>query len=180
MNLVQPIRDKDIIEEIKEILKERNYRNYILFMIGINTGLRISDILRLRVRDVKGWRITIRMKKTGEIINLKMPKPLKKDLRDYIKDKPDNEYLIKSRIGKNKPISRKMAYVILSDVAREFDLDSIGCHSLRKTFGYHLYQKRKDVASLQELFGHEDPSYTLRYIGINQDTLDSIMDSFAL
>jgi integrase len=180
MNLVEPIRDKETIAEIKEFLKERNHRNYILFMIGINTGLRISDILRLKVRDVEGWYITIRTKKRNKPIKIKMPKNLKKDLREYIQDKPRHEYLIKSRNGKNKPITRSMAYKILNEVANEFALESIGTHSLRKTYGYMFYKQFKDVAALQEMFNHADPKYTLRYIGINQDNLDSMMSKFRL
>jgi integrase len=180
MNLVQPIRDKDVIDEIKEHLKSVNHRNYILFMIGINTGLRISDILGLRVRDVEGWYITLRTKKRNKFVRLKMPKNLKRELREYIRDKPKDEFLIKSREGKNRPITRGMAYVILNEVAREYGLESIGTHSLRKTFGYHIYQKEKDVAALQEMFNHADPKYTLRYIGINQDNLDSMMSRFGL
>ena len=77
MNLVQPIRDKEAIQEIKEFLKGQNERNYILFLLGINTGLRISDILRLRIRDVEGWSIFIREKKTKKVKEVKMPSELK-------------------------------------------------------------------------------------------------------
>ena len=62
-----------MIKELKEYFKEQNERNYILFLLGINTGLRISDILRLRVRDVEGWNIFIREKKTNKIKDVKMP-----------------------------------------------------------------------------------------------------------
>ncbi|HDV4619918.1 TPA: tyrosine-type recombinase/integrase, partial [Bacillus anthracis] len=126
MNIVQPIRDKEMIKELKEYFKEQNERNYILFLLGINTGLRISDILRLRVRDVEGWNIFIREKKTNKIKDVKMPSDLKKALRDYTKGKPKNEFLIKSRNGKNKPITRSMAYVILNQAAQEFGLERIG------------------------------------------------------
>ncbi|MBP7433838.1 tyrosine-type recombinase/integrase, partial [bacterium] len=53
-------------------------------------------------------------------------------------------------------------------------------HTLRKTFGYHLYQKTKDVALLQYLFNHKSPSVTLRYIGINQNMADEVMKGFNL
>jgi integrase len=173
MNLVQPIRDKELIGEIKKFLKESNPRNYILFLLGINTGLRISDVLRLRVRDVEGWDIFLREKKTGKVREVKMPKELKKALRDYIQDKPKNEYLIKSRNGKNRPITRGMAYVILNQIADEFGLERIGTHSLRKTYGYHFYNQFKDVATLQAMLNHSHPKETLRYIGITQDTLNN-------
>jgi integrase len=174
MNLVQPIRNKELLTEIKEYLKETNERNYILFLLGIHTGFRISDILRLRVRDVQGWDIFIREKKTGKTKEIKMPSELKKAVRDFIKDKPGHEYLIKSRIGKNKPITRGMAYVILNQVAEEFDLERIGTHSLRKTYGYQHYNKFKDVVSLQKILNHTDPKETLRYIGIEQDNLNKL------
>lgn len=178
LNLVQPIRDKETIQEIKGFLKEKNERNYILFLLGINTGLRISDILPLKVRDVEGWYITIREKKTKKNKRIKMTSELKKVLRDYILDKGKNEYLFKSRKGKNKPITRAAAYIILNEAAREFGLESIGTHSLRKTFGYMFYKQFKDVAALQEIFNHTDPKVTLRYIGINQDNLDGMMKKF--
>jgi len=50
MNKVEPIRDKAKIAELKKILREQSYRNYILFVLGINTGLRISDMLKLRLK----------------------------------------------------------------------------------------------------------------------------------
>jgi integrase len=180
LNFVEPIRDKDTVTEIKEHLKETNQRNYILFLLGINTGLRISDILKLRVRDVAGWHITIREQKTGKHKKIRITKQLKKELREYCKDKSNSEYLIRSRQGKNKPITRGMAYVILNQIAEEFDLECIGTHSMRKTFGYFFYKKYHDVATLQKIFNHSDPGITLGYIGINQDDLDSKMKRFEL
>lgn len=180
MNLVQPIRDKEVINEIKKYLKVTNERNYILFLLGINTGLRISDILNLRVRDVQGWNIFIRAKKTKKIQEIKMPADLKKALRDYTKGKPSNEYLIKSRNGKNKPITRGMAYVILNQIADRYGLERIGTHSLRKTYGYHFYKQFKDVASLQQMLNHTDPKETLRYIGITQDNLNDLQRKFKI
>jgi len=54
MNFVQLIRDPEKVEAIKRYLREQNERNYLLFLIGINTVLRISNILKLKVGDVKG------------------------------------------------------------------------------------------------------------------------------
>ena len=158
MNIVQPIRDKEIIQEIKEFYKKQNERNYILFLLIINTGFRISDILRLRVRDVEGWNIVIREKKTRKIKDVKMPSELKRAIRNYTEGKPKNEYLMKSRNGKNKPITRAMAYVILNQ-AQEFGLERIGTHSLRKTYGYHHYQQFRDVAVLQQMLNHTEQKH---------------------
>lgn len=78
MTRVQPIRDKDLLQDMKQYYKETNERNYILFLIGIHTGLRISDILKLRVRDVQGWNIILKEKKTKKYQEVKMPSELKK------------------------------------------------------------------------------------------------------
>jgi len=173
MNLVQPIRDKDLISKIKKYLIEKNERNYILFLFGINTGMRISDILKLRVKDVEGWSVFVREGKTKKPKEVRMPPELKKAVRNYCKDKPKNEYLFRSRIGKNKPITRGMAYIILQEIADEFNLERIGTHSFRKTYGYHHYKQFKDVAVLQQMLNHSDPNITLRYIGIKQDELNN-------
>ena len=66
MNIVDPIRDKDDIQAMKEYLREWNERNYLLFLFGINSGLRVGDILRIRVKDVQGWYIKIKEQKTGK------------------------------------------------------------------------------------------------------------------
>jgi integrase len=180
MNFVQPIRDPEKVEAIKQFLKEQNERNYLLFLIGINTGLRISDILKLKVGDVKGTHISIREKKTGKQKRIRITPSLKRELKWYVEGKNDEEYLIKSRNGCNKPIGRSMAYKILRKVAERFNLDEIGTHTLRKTFGYHFYQQTKDVAMLQEIFNHSSPAITLKYIGVNQDSMDRAMTKFKI
>jgi len=175
LKVVQPIRDFEKVEEIMRILKERNERNFILFMVGLYTALRISDILRIRVEDIKKDYLNIREQKTSKSRRIYLNQDLKRALRSYIADKGSHEYLIKSREGGNRPITRAMAYTILKDVAEEVGLDSIGTHSLRKTFGYWVYKDTKDVAALQKLFNHSNPEETLRYIGIEQDSVDTLI-----
>lgn len=175
MKVVQPIRDFEKVEEIMRKLKERSERNYILLMVGLYTALRISDILRIRVEDIQKDYLNIREQKTSKFRRIYLNPTLKKVLRDYIAEKESYEYLIRSREGGNQPISRAMAYKILKDVAEEVGLDSIGTHSLRKTFGYWVYKDTKDVAALQKLFNHSNPEETLRYIGIEQDSVDLLI-----
>lgn len=68
MKYVQPIRDKNKIEEIKTYLKENGSRDLLLFTMGINTGLRISDLLKLKVVDVKGKsHVEIKEQKPGKL-----------------------------------------------------------------------------------------------------------------
>ncbi|NLG81021.1 MAG: site-specific integrase [Bacilli bacterium] len=181
MEFVQPIRDKFKIEEMKSELLRNGTRDYLLFVIGINTGLRISDILELKVKDVKGKsHIVINEIKTKKNKRFKINSSLRYELDNFIKGMDDEDYLFKSRKGENKPITRVQAYRILKNAGENIGLGEIGTHTLRKTFGYHFYQKTKDVVLLQELFNHSAPSVTLRYIGINQDIMDKAIDDFSL
>jgi len=180
MNFVQPIRERNKIAEIKLILKHHSYRDYFLFTVGINTGLRISDILKLQVRDVRDrTHITIKEQKTGKGKRLKINTALRSIIDEYITGMDDEDYLFPSRKGSG-PIGRVQAYKVLNTAARKVGLDEIGTHTLRKTFGYHFYQKTRDVAQLQEILNHSAPSVTLRYIGINQDIIDGAIEDFIL
>lgn len=180
MNFVQPIRDPEIIREIKKDLAEKSERNRMLFVTGINSGLRISDILQLRVIDTKRKYFNLTEIKTGKRKRIEMTPTLQKDLKAFTEGMEDHEYLFKSREGINKPITRSMAYKILRESAEKFGLDDIGTHTLRKTFGYHFYKQYKDVALLQQIFNHSSPAITLNYIGISQDERDKAMKNFRI
>jgi integrase len=185
MNAVQPIRDPAMIEEIKGYLRRKRERDWFLFVLGINIGLRITDMLGLKVRDVRGKsQIRIKERKTGKTKLIEINPKLKRAIQEYIRDKSDDEYLFPSRQrdrhGRPKPITREMAYRILKEAASRYNLDHIGCHTLRKTFGYHFYLKEKNVAMLMEIFNHSHESITLRYIGINQDEIRKAMNRFGL
>ena len=105
---------------------------------------------------------------------------LKKEINMYIENTllNDEEYLFKSKKRKIKPITRVQAYNILKRIAKKYKLESIGTHTLRKTFGYHFYKKTHDVALLMTIFNHSDPSITLRYIGIEQDNVNKSLKNF--
>ncbi len=180
MNTVEPIRDINTVNDIMDYLKIENERDYVLFSFGIYSGLRISDILKLRVRDIRNKQyIYMRERKTGKEKRFIICKELKNIFDSYIKNKKDYEYLFNSRKGLNKPITRQRAYMILKDAGERFGLDSIGTHTLRKTFGYFLYKQTKDILVVKEVLGHSDVSITRRYIGLTQDDKDKLMKSLS-
>lgn len=181
MNYVEPIRDFDDVCAIEKELRKRSERNYIMFIIGIYSGLRISDILKLRVRDVKGKeQIVIREKKTRKQKRFPIHPILKKELKKYCLDKDLDEFLIKSRKGYNKPISRIRAYTIIREVGEELGIYDLGTHTLRKTFGYHYHMQYNDITELQEIFNHSDPAVTLRYIGVEKSRIDKRMKNLKI
>ncbi|MDQ0808039.1 site-specific integrase [Priestia megaterium] len=181
-NTVQPIRDKEKIQAVKKYLLKKSQRDHFLFHMGINIGIRISDLIQLKVCDVKGKRFTyVKEQKTGNKKKITINPSLRDAIEDYIDlmELESNDWLFPSRKG-DKHITRVQAYRILNDAAKHVGLEEIGTHSLRKTFGYHYYQKTKDVAMLQEIFGHSAPSITLRYIGINDEMIGESLEDFVL
>lgn len=180
MNTVQPIRDPQKIKLIKQNLRRRNSRDWFLFLMGINTGLRISDLLPLRVEDVRNQtHIVIKEKKTGKTKRFPINYSLKELIESYTFDMQDQDFLFPSH-KTDLPIQRGQAYKILNQAAAEAGLSEIGTHTMRKTFGYFYYKQTKDVAMLQKIFGHSAPSITLRYIGIEQEQIDESLFNFSL
>ena len=185
MNIVQPIRDKKKLEEMKEELRKSGTRNYLLFLLGINTGLRVSDIVKLQVKDVKDPSgtmkeyVTIIEKKTKKVKKFPICNGLLAELTRYTSNMEQEQYLFPSQKG-SKNITEVQAYRILNTAGKNIGLAEIGTHTMRKTFGYHHYQQNHDVAILQEIFNHSAPSITLRYIGINQDNIDQAYRNFSL
>jgi len=116
VNYVDPIRDNKKVEDISIYLRKSSERNYIMFELGINSGLRISDILKLRVKDVKNKEyINLREKKTGKQRIFPLNAHMKKEIKSYCEEREMNEYLIKSRQNKNTHLSRQMAYKIIRE-----------------------------------------------------------------
>ncbi|CYV39056.1 site-specific integrase [Streptococcus suis] len=186
MKSVEPIRDKDDIERMKDFMESWNQRNFLLFVFGLNSGLRISDLLKLKVRDVLDSHVVIKEQKTGKQRKFIINNYLRRQIDKYIKAKvlKPYDYLFESNKrdsnGKKRPIGREQAWKILNKCAKACGLKRIGTHSLRKTFGYHMYKKDHNVALLMEIFNHASPDITLRYICITQDETDEAMFGFSL
>lgn len=181
MNTVEPIRSRTKIEAMRRYLAAGAHgtRDVLMFTLGINGGMRIRDILRLKVGDVVGATgrirtglIRYRDHKTGKENKLPFsPKVLKAMEAHLANISTDPQtYLFPSRKGENQPITRFRAWAILNEAARSVGIeDNIGAHSMRKTWGYHSYKGGIDLALIQEVFNHSSQAETLRYIGITAD-----------
>ncbi len=179
MNYVEPIRDLNIVNAIVSDLKDKpDKKYYILFCIGIYSGLRVSDILPLRVTDVRDKdEIRLYEKKTGKLRTYPIPAPLKRVLRAYCRGKKGHEYLIPNpRDGSH--IKRGWAWAVIKNACERYHLHRVGTHTMRKTFGYHFYMKYGDVSMLMEIFNHSHESITLRYLGINKKIVDEAILGF--
>jgi integrase len=180
MERVQPIRSLKDLAAMKDYLRNRNYRDYIMFRIGCNTALRVSDLLALTVGQARNLDyITGHAEKTGRAFRLLLTKTLKKEIADYTKGMKDDDPMFPSRIG-GKAITPVQAWRILNSAAKALGLPDVGTHTMRKTFGYHFYRKTKDIALVQYVLGHSSPSNTRYYIGITDDEVERAMEWFEL
>lgn len=178
---VQPLRTPKEIEDMKWALSRYcSERDRFMFVFGINTGLRVSDIVPLKVGEVRGKsHVVIREQKTGKVKRFKIPAKLRHEVEAYAAQMGDGDYLFASRKG-NSHITPTQAYRALVKAGEVLGRDDIGTHTMRKTFGYHYYRDTRDLAFLQEIFNHSAPSITKRYIGITQDEIDETLEDFAL
>jgi site-specific recombinase XerD len=174
MKTVEAIKDKQQILNMKKYLKSHSSRDYCLFLLGINTGIRIHTLLHTQVKDVLSDSGSVFYYLPSDSIDYP-PIYLNDQVRNAIKQCIDveklqqNDYLFKSR-KTTHPISRQQAYRIINDAARDAGIEeSIGTHTLRKTFGYHAFKKGIAISLIQKRLQQCTSSETLHYLGLKKD-----------
>ena len=181
--VVEPIKDKKKIEALLMYLKGKNERDYLLAKFQLNTGLRISDVVKVKVSDLVTENLNfkdyfvLQEKKTRKEKKIKLNDSLKKALKIYIKENKlkQDKYIFQSRKGVNNPISVTQAYRILKAAALNLNIENFGTHSLRKTWGYWTYKmSRYNIGLIMDTFNHSSEKITLRYIGITQSAKDEL------
>ena len=180
MKIVEPIRDREKIEEIKSILiQEKNYRDLLFFVGWINFALRITDLLQLRVKDLfHDWEIReyfdVIEKKTKKKNRIFITDSVKIILKDYIAKYPyvainPENYLFFTQNWK-KPFTRKWAWLILKKLAyRVWIIENIWTHSLRKTWGFQARQNNISMSLIQNKLNHSSMKTTERYLWITAE-----------
>ncbi|MBA7519069.1 Tyrosine recombinase XerC [subsurface metagenome] len=190
MRFTEPIKDKDKILAIKDLLlREDSPRNYLLFTFGVNSALRIGDLLSLRVKDILngkgGFReeLEIKLQKTRKNISIYLNDPIKKALTLYF-DKGQaidpNDFLFYSfRRGgfRDKAISRVRAFKLIKKWTKAVGLDpeKYSCHSLRKTWGYFARKQGANIELISEMLGHRNSNITRKYLGITKEELRELI-----
>lgn len=192
MNYVEPIRDRKKISQIKNQLRGRgDYRNLLLFVVGINTALRISDLLRLRVRDFYDEngqirkRFTIKELKRGKRQEIIINNSIQDALIEYKEHYPNIVLGLENPVFFNpktkQSIKRGQAWKFISAVCRDVGISrNFGTHSLRKTWGYHARMNGVDLALIMHKLNHNSIAYTKRYLGITDDELEEVVKKLNL
>ncbi|MDL1977023.1 MAG: tyrosine-type recombinase/integrase [Deltaproteobacteria bacterium] len=178
---VDPIREIRDIKAIKQLLAN-NPRNLLLFTMGVNNGLRVGDLLKLKVKDVKplrpGQSIIIRESKTGKDNVLMVNNSVYKTIRSYWEIlKPDDEdYLFAGRKTRG-PLTIQSVNALVKKWTKAINLQgNYGAHTLRKTFGY--IQRTKYGVGFELLakrFNHSSPAVTMRYLGLTSKEVNDVL-----
>jgi integrase len=178
---VDPIRDIRAVKAISALTKD-NPRDHLLFVMGVNNGLRAGDLLRLKVKDVRDMKVgdmlTIRESKTQKDNILVVNKAVHRALREYLdRVEPDDEdFLFASRKGSN-PLQSQAVSKLVKKWTRDINLKgNFGAHTLRKTWGY-LQRTLHGVGFeiICKRYNHSSPAITMRYLGIQDKEVHSTL-----
>lgn len=166
MNWVAPIKDEETLDKFKAKLREMDDKYYIMFEIGVGTGLQLQEILKFKNKDIRGKESieanigTKNIKRTFII-----PPELQEIVNQYTEGKDPEAFLILGHTSSPAALSREQAYRALKSAGKSMGLTSIGAQTMRKTFAWRYYKATGDIYYLQNLLNHASPSITYRYIG---------------
>lgn len=175
----------EAMQLVRSLYKDANYKMSLLISIGCFWGLRISDILSLRWKDILNVdEFTIIEHKTGKQRTIRINQQLKRHITDCYKQINPigiNAPILVSQKGTTYTIQR--INIILKEIKASYKLSikNFSCHSLRKTFGRQVYNQNSDNAELalvklMELFNHSNVAITKRYLGLRQEELLNTYD----
>lgn len=190
MNSVEPIRNLRVIQAIKNSLKgQEKWRDYALFVCGLNFALRVSDLLRLKVSDVRDEldsikeSFALRERKTNKEKTVAINRGAREALEAYFKRvhmEQDDPLFKNPHTG--RALHRTQVYRLLNEWCWSAGLRNvrIGTHSLRKSFGYAAFKRGVPIELLQKKFGHSSSATTLRYVGITGDDIRKLEEEIIL
>lgn len=187
MELTHPITNQQQINEMAAYLYNKSPRDYMIFEVGINIGIRITDFTKQTIGFYRhacelGYieLIPSKTEKYNKKVQVPISPAMIKLIQSYIAGKSDNEYMFPSRKG-GTALTRQQIYRILTDAAEHVGIkESIGCHGMRKTFGYWHYKYNKNIRLLMYIFNHSSEDVTLRYIGVTDEEKKQSMECMNL
>ena len=184
----EPIRNLAKIKQMYEHLAKGSDRNALLFKLGINSILRVSDMLCLRYCDIfepngtPHKYLTLTEMKTKNSKKIRLNKGTLEALTDFC-DKyelENDDWIFFSLRNPAKHIDYTVSWKFLTKAAKYCNIHHFGNHSMRKTYASYIYSKTKDLALLRKMLGHKSSQVTLRYIGVEQTEIDKAYQEFEL
>ena len=199
----EPLKSKvDILRISTYLINNNRWRDNMLFIVGINVALRVSDLITLQFCDFfdEGWNwresfklIETKTRKKGKNRAITINAAVREAIELYMQHNPDvqwDDFLFRAegnRKSETGHINPKTAYRIITGVISDLGIPcKAGTHTLRKTFGYQLMaqadndHKVDTLLLLQEILGHSDLRITRRYIGITTEDVASAYNGLNL
>ena len=187
MATTQPIREKENLKNFMAYyqITDPMPRNQALIVMGLNTALRISDILNMKWGDIYDFgemhyrlHVYIHEKKTGKFTSIALNKNVQMALERLRLERPNataEDYIFTKNNDYSTPLCRSQAFRIVKNVAQNTGCNEhISCHSLRKTFGYHAWKAGTPPVLLMDIYNHSSYRITKKYLGIEQDERDAV------
>jgi integrase len=182
-NPADPIKDRRFIRSIKAILKdEKSYREYLLFTVGINSGLRVSDLIKLTFADL--WtdegkpqrKVRLKTRKTGAWTEFQINDAIQEAMEFYA---PGNE--LGEETDRVFPVTERTVTRWVKHWCEQVGLEggrNYSAHTLRKTFAYQLWAQNgkthEALTVVQKTLGHKTPGTTLDYLGISREQIEEM------
>ena len=167
MNMTKALLNQQEAATLGRLLYMMHPRFGLLWGMGIETGFRIGDLLRLRLKDVKDFKFIMREQKTGNRRPLELSEGIRQEIDLYAsryRILPSDYLFYSGEQNKRKPMSRQWAHRVISRMARLRGLKSIGVHSMRKMYACNLFRATGSILSVQGALGHKHPSTTMIYL----------------
>jgi integrase len=167
MNVAKAVLDQEKCAQIEKILHERHPRYGLLWALGIFTGLRISDLLSLKVQDTKTKLLHIREKKTGKERLIELEPEMLERIRHYVRlfGLQKGDFLFFSAATRtHKPISRQWFNIILTKAGLHVEIKHVSAHSMRKTTACEIFRSTGQIEHVRKILNHKHKSTTEIYL----------------
>ena len=184
----RPLDEEEVQRTLAAFDGPSAVRDRALFLLGVRSGFRISELLSLRLIDVSPRgklvdRVSVarrHMKKKVEGRTLLLHPEAREALALWIEELRRNGYMtsdtfvFQSRKGRNAALSRVQAYRILQSVFERAGIGgSLGTHTMRKTFANRVYERLdKDLLKTQKALGHKNINSTVSYLSFREEEID--------
>ncbi|HEN3607560.1 TPA: tyrosine-type recombinase/integrase [Yersinia enterocolitica] len=182
MNLVDAVKTSEQCEQVGELLLKHGNQTYAdIWNFGLQVALRISDLLFLTYADVQGDRLVIIEGKTSKPRHIVLNDKAKAIVKRRKADNPTHVYLfeVSTNRAKGKPISRENVSRKFKEIGEIIGI-ALGTHSMRKTRGWVMYNSGINIETIAKVLNHSSPAITMRYIGLDQQTVDSTYTTFII
>lgn len=191
MNTVDAVKTQEQRTQVEAQLREAGQVYFDIWKLGLNTALRISDLLALTMADVKGLDadepiLELEEQKTGKHRRIVINRPALQVMQRRLADNPKHKYLFQSESvklarGKKQPINRRSVARVFEKVGKRVAPKvQLSTHSMRKTRGFAMYEAGKSIESICKVLNHSSPAVTMAYIGIDQRDIDQSYVEFEL